>query len=169
MRPLRAVTRIIKIPRLIKVASHVTLDMPPMNQKEFTRILAFENAIKNSLAFFISIATYPWMRRILSTLADSALSDFLFIISILLVTVCFAAFAFTYDKSRMATRSGRIFAHTTTFIFMLLIATLLESMAISVHLVYPSLTPLIVPFTILLYVGLAMYDFWDLLRVETTP
>lgn len=137
-----------------------------MTQQEFSRILAWENIVKNGIALLLSIISYPWMRERLATINNIGLTDFLFVISILLATVCFANFAFTYDKRRMAVKSSRWFAHATTFIFMLLIATTLESMAISVDIIYPSLSSLVTPFTLLLYIGLAMYDFWDLLRVE---
>lgn len=137
-----------------------------MNQQQFTRTLARENAMKNGLVFIIAVLVYPTLSKAISTIDASALSNFLFVMSILLVTVCFANFAFTYEKARMKLMHGRLFAHATTFIFMLLIATMLESVAFGMHAVYPSLSVIVVPMTALLYLGLAMYDFWDLLRVE---
>ena len=137
-----------------------------MNQQQFTRELAKENAFKNGLALAIAALWYPYITKSLLDIDAAGLANFLLVISILLVTVCFANFAFTYEKARMATPSGRLLAHTTTFIFMLLIASLLESVAIGVHIIYPTLSSVIVPFTVLLYIGLALYDFWDLLRVE---
>lgn len=137
-----------------------------MNQKQFTRQLAGENALKNLLAIAFAMLAYPFINQSLSGIDASALANFLLVVSILLVTVCFANFAFTYEKARMATRSGRLLAHSTTGIFMFLIAALLESVALGVHIIYPSLSPIIVGFTALLYIGLALYDFWDLLKVE---
>ncbi len=137
-----------------------------MDQRHFTRTLAKEGAIKNGSAALLAALALPTLYSALSTIDASALSNFLFIISILLVTVCFANFAFTYEKAKMKLLHGRLFAHLTTFIFMLLIATMLESVAIGMHIVYPSLSIIVTPMTILLYIGLAMYDFWDLLRVE---
>ncbi len=137
-----------------------------MNQKTFTRTLAIEGAIKNGSAIILAALAYPTLSKALSTINAADLSNFLFIISILLVTVCFANFAFTYEKAKMKLMHGRLFAHTTTFIFMLLIATMLESVAYGMHVVYPSLSIIITPMTAALYLGLAMYDFWDLLRVE---
>ncbi|MEK9130619.1 MAG: hypothetical protein AAB429_00685 [Patescibacteria group bacterium] len=135
-------------------------------QQEFTRTLAKEGAIKNGSAAILAALAYPTLSQALSTIDAGALSNFLFIISILLITVCFANFAFTYEKAKMKLMHGRLFAHATTFIFMLLIATMLESVAIGMHVIYPSLSVVVIPMTALLYIGLAMYDFWDLLRVE---
>ncbi len=49
---------------------------------------------------------------------------------------------------------------------MLLIATLLESMVLTVRVVYPSLHTLILGFAALLFLGVVAYDFWDYLRAE---
>jgi hypothetical protein len=84
----------------------------------------------------------------------------------LLVTVCFANFAFTYEKSNLQTKSGKLLAHSATGVFMLLTVLLLESITVAVKVVYPSLHAIILGFSILLYVGVILYDFWDLTRAQ---
>lgn len=93
-------------------------------------------------------------------------NDFLLIISMLLVTVCFANFAFTYEKTKLQTKTGMLFAHSATGVFMLLTALLLESITIAVKVVYPSFHAIIFGFSILLYFGVILYDFWDLMRAQ---
>lgn len=122
--------------------------------------------MKNSLVLLLAGLAYPTIAKSISVIDADGLSNFLFVMSIFLVTVCFANFAFVYEKAKMKLVHGRLFAHATTFIFMFLIAVMLESVAHAMHVVYPSLSVVVVPMTALLYIGLAMYDFWDLLRVE---
>jgi hypothetical protein len=82
----------------------------------------------------------------------------------LLVTACFANFAFSYENSEISNLGNRLLSHFATFIFMLLIAFFLEAIVVGVQLVYPSLFFVILVFSVLLYVGVALYDFWDFLR-----
>ena len=83
-----------------------------------------------------------------------------------LVTVCFANFAFTYERSDFKSLGARWLSHLATGIFMLLILLLLVSICIISNTVYPSLNPLMVVFSALLYLGVLLYDFWDFLRAE---
>ncbi len=83
-----------------------------------------------------------------------------------LVTVCFANFAFTYEKSNIQTKAGKLLALFATGLFMVLIALLLESIVLAVKVVYPSFYVLIILFSVLLYVGVILYDFWDLMRAR---
>jgi len=92
------------------------------------------------------------------------MGNLLSIISILLVTVCFANFAFTYNHSKMENVQMRILAHFTTFIFLLLTALLLEVLVISVGVTYPSMYNLVLVFSALLYLGIVLYDFWDFFK-----
>jgi hypothetical protein len=125
-----------------------------------------ENFIKNSAILIIAAFLWPIISNALDQIKPEQSNDFLLIISMLLVTVCFANFAFTYEKSKLSTMSGKLLSHGATFIFMLLIALLLESMILAIKVVYPSFYAIIFSFSLLLYAGIIMYDFWDYLRVE---
>ncbi len=48
---------------------------------------------------------------------------------------------------------------------MLLIALLLESIVLATRVIYPSFYGIIAVFSILLYLGIVLYDFWDLSRI----
>ena len=127
--------------------------------------LVLENTAKNVLIFVIIFATYFYIEKVLSQIKDNQIGNFLSLISILLVTASFTNFAFTYEKSRMHLKNMRLLSHAATFILMLLTALLLESMVISVGILYPVMYPLILTFSVLLYSGIILYDFWDLFRV----
>lgn len=137
-----------------------------------TKIMALsshikENIIKNIVILGIGVSLYFPMGGALAQIRVEQINDFLLLISMLLVTVCFANFAFTYEKSNLRTNVGRILAHFATGVFMLLIALLLESITLAVQVVYPSLHTMILGFSVLIYVGVILYDFWDLLRAES--
>ena len=125
-----------------------------------------QNIVKNVLIIIIAIFFWPVLSASLREIQIQQLGDFLVMISILLVTVCFANFAFTYEKSKLTTTSGKLLSHLATFIFMLLILLLLESMALAVRVIYPSFFPIIFWFSVLLYTGVILYDFWDFFRSE---
>ena len=71
-----------------------------------------------------------------------------------------------YEKTKLNTRPGLLLAHCATFVFMLLIALLLETIVLTAKMVYPSFYALIFCFALLLYFGIILYDFWDYLRIE---
>ena len=126
-----------------------------------------ENMIKNFVIIILGFLFYSMIKQSLLVITPDQIGDFLLVISILLVTVCFANFAFTYDESKMNVLQTRLLSHSATFIFMLLIVLLLETMVISIGIVYPSLFGLIFMFSVLLYIGIVLYDAWDLLRILT--
>ncbi len=59
------------------------------------------NTIKNLLVVVIALLLYPVLNEALQSVEATSMNDFLLIISIFLVTVCFANFAFTYEKAKM--------------------------------------------------------------------
>ncbi len=136
-----------------------------MVNKRIFRKLIEENLFKNILILFLALGSLNFLSKSLRSLNDSSINDFLLVVSILLVTVCFANFAFSYEYAYLNRFSIRLLSHFATFIFMLLIALLLEVLTISVGLVYPSLVVLIAIFSFLLYWGVVLYDFWDFLRI----
>jgi len=123
-----------------------------------------ENLLKNFLIIVLVFLFYNSLRIGLKSIDSNQIGDFLLVISILLVTVCFANFAFSYEHSKIRSLGMRLLSHITTFIFMLLIALLLEALVISIGIVYPSLVAIILIFSLLLYIGIALYDFWDFFR-----
>lgn len=128
--------------------------------------LPWQNILKNILIVVIAIFLWPVLSRSLQQIQADQIGNFLTIISIMLVTVCFANFAFTYEKSRMKTSGGALFSHSATFCFMLLIVLSLESMVLAVKAVYPSFYLLFLWFAALLYIGIVLYDFWDYFRAQ---
>ncbi|MFH1089427.1 MAG: hypothetical protein V1716_03320 [Candidatus Uhrbacteria bacterium] len=129
-------------------------------------VLLKENIIKNVLVIIFSILFFIIFAKPILEINASQINDFLLTVSILLVTVCFANFAFTYEKSKVKTFNQRLFPHATTFVFMFLLALLLGSLVMAVGAVYPTLKEVIFIFSFLLYFGTVLYDFWDVLRVE---
>ena len=128
-----------------------------------------ENIIKDILITILIIVLYFPIHNFLeqSNIATepSSIGNLLFVISIIIVTACFGAFAFTYERIKISKFSHRLLAHLTTGLLILIIGLSL------------SLTSILVTYTvgyflifdiilILLYVAVICYDFWDLLRLE---
>ena len=125
-----------------------------------------ENLVKNIIVFAVAIFMWPIISNSLAQIQIDQANNFLSTISMLLVTVCFANFAFTYEKSDLKNKTRRLLSHFATGIFMLLLALFLESIIITMGFLYPSFYSMICVFAILLYVGVVLYDFWDVLRAE---
>ncbi len=123
-----------------------------------------ENLIKNLCVLVLAFLLYNNIYLSLNSIDSIKIGSFLSVISMLLVTVCFANFAFSYEHTDITKLSLRLLSHTATFIFMLLLALLLETLVISIRIVYPSLFSITLIFSILLYLGVGLYDFWDLFR-----
>ena len=135
-----------------------------MNNKSLFEMSIKENLLKNIGVLILTFLFHPNISSGLSSIDVSKISDFLLTISMLLVTVCFANFAFSYEHTIMNKLGMRLLSHISTFIFMLLIALLLETLVLSINIIYPSLFMIILIFSILLYIGVALYDFWDFFR-----
>ncbi|MBI4994879.1 hypothetical protein HZC21_04535 [Candidatus Peregrinibacteria bacterium] len=125
-----------------------------------------KHLIKNALVIVIAGIFWPAISQALSQIKVEQTNDFLLILSMFLMVISFANFAFTYEKSKLKTKSGSFLSYTSTFIFILLTALLLESLVLAVKIVYPSFYIMIFGFAILLYIGIVLYDFWDLFRAE---
>ena len=123
-----------------------------------------ENLVKNVLILILLGFSYGLLSRSLLAVDLDKISDFLTIISILLVAVCFATFAFSYEYSDIADSRIRFFSHAATSVFIILIGLLLLALTLSVNFVYPSLYSSVLLFSALLYLGVIFYDFWDILR-----
>lgn len=133
------------------------------NKLSVTRAL-IENALKHIIIIFLTLILYNLIYDELETVKLSSISDFLMLISILLVTVCFANFASSYEITDISKHWMRILSQCASFTFILLIALLLETMVIGIKLVYPKLYRIFLVFTIFLFSGIVLYDFWDFVR-----
>lgn len=125
-----------------------------------------ENIVKNILILIFALILYPTILQETNNLVGNQIGDFLLLLSILLVAVCFANFAYTYEKCKIEVLGHRLLAHVTTFIFMLLLAAMLLTMVSTVKVVFIAVFPIVTTFAILLYLGIVLYDFWDLLRAD---
>ena len=133
-------------------------------------LLIRENLVKNALIILALASAYSPVRSALSsdavTQSPGLAGDLLVAVSILAVTACFGNFAFTYEKSKLLSLSERLLAHSTTGLLMLLIGlSLMMTTVLSEVLIGPSW---IMKLTFLiLYVASVLYDFWDLLRLQS--
>lgn len=93
------------------------------------------------------------------------MGNLLVVVSILAVTACFGNFAFTYEKVETKDRSGRLLAHFTTGLLMLLIGLSLEMTAVLAGLIIGNFFIFNVSL-IVLYISSVLYDFWDLKRMQ---
>lgn len=125
-----------------------------------------QNLVKNLFIILIAAFFWPLLSKTLNQIQAEQMNDFLLTISILLVTVSFPNFAFTYEKSKLKTASGKFLSYSATGIFMLLTALLLESVVLAVKIVYPFFYTITLGFSILLYLGIILYDLWDIIRAE---
>lgn len=130
------------------------------------QLLLLENTVKNIFVIIIGALFYRSLARNVVLIDADQLGNFLLVISIFLVTVCFANFAFTYEKVRPELLWSRLLAHLASFTFMLLAALLLETLVVAVGTIYPALLLLTFGFSAVLYLGLVLYDFWDLFRLN---
>ena len=123
-----------------------------------------ENTVKHLLAVLIALLFYSFIYTELEQVKMANLSEFLSLISILLVTVCFANFASSYEISDIEGPWMRMLSQTASSVFIILIALLLETMVLAIKIVYPKLFRLSLGFTLLLYLGIVLYDYWDFVR-----
>ena len=130
------------------------------------RAVIIENLTKNLVVIIFLFMSYQGLKNGISGIPLDSVSNFLSLISILVMTVCFANFAFTYGQVKMHYKFPRFLAHGATFLFMLLIALLLESLVITIGIAYPSIYHMTMIFSVLLYLSLIFYDFLDLFKVS---
>ena len=135
-----------------------------MESRNLFEVAVKENLVKNITIIVLAFLFYSYISVGLEALDAAKIGDFLLIVSMLLVTVCFANFAFSYEFLGLEKFGFRLLSHFATFLFMLLIAFLLVAIIIGVAIVYPSLLTVILVFCVLLYLGVALYDFWDFFR-----
>jgi len=128
------------------------------------KTLIKENLVKNLLVIIFSAFAYKFIGLAVGGVDVSQSGNLLSVISMLLVVVCFACFAFTYEKSKMNTLGFRLLSHFCTFFLLLLLVLLLIALVASIEIFMPSLFGLVIGFSVLIYITIILYDFWDLLR-----
>ena len=136
------------------------------HNKNKLEIIIKENLIKDLIVLVCVFLFYPNLQRSITVMSVESIGGLLSVISILIVTVCFANFAFTYEKIAINSLGSRLLAHSATFLFLLITSLLLELMVISIRVAYPSLYSISIVFSVLLYISIVLYDFWDLFRVS---
>lgn len=128
------------------------------------KLIIQENLIKNLLVIICIILFYPSIKEGILGVPIGSITSLLSIISILIMTACFANFAFSYGKIKIHLNSTRYLAHGATFLFMLIVAFLLESLSIAIGIAYPSIYIIALVFSVLLYISIIFFDFLDLFR-----
>ena len=123
-----------------------------------------ENTVKHLVIIFITTSVYGLIYNELEIVKLSSIGDFLSLISILLVTVCFANFASSYEITDISKHWMRVLSQCASFAFILLIAILLETMVIGIKFVYPLPHRLFLIFPLFLFSGIVLYDYWDFVR-----
>lgn len=114
------------------------------------------NIFKNILIVICALRLYSVLSKFIQDIQLEQSSNLLLVISMLLVTVCFANFEFTYAKSEMNKLFGKFLAFCSTFIFMFLIAVLLEYIVLIIKEIYPTVYPVFSGMSILLYIGMIL-------------
>jgi hypothetical protein len=132
-------------------------------RKRYLEILE-ENLLKNLTIALLVILAYRDIYSVMGTIDAAELNNVLLLASIFLVIVCFANFSFTYNIKIIRHPGVQYLSHFVTFLFLLMIAFLLEALDIAIALVYPQLAHMTLVFSLLLYFGLALYDYWDFVR-----
>ena len=133
---------------------------------ELKKKLLWENIWKNVLVILVIALSWPFIQNRLAVIEQNDFGNFLLVISILLVTVCFANFGFTYRDSDTRVKEIRWLFHIATFLFLLLTALLLLTMSWGISVAYPEMSLLFYIFSLLLYIAVVLYDFWDILRTN---
>ena len=124
-----------------------------------------ENFIKNLIVLVCCFLFYPNLQSSLHNISVDVMSNFLFIISILIVTVSFANFAFTYEKNNQRDTTTRLLAHLTTGLLMFIIGISLEMTSVITSVLIGDFQIFNISL-IILYLASVLYDFWDLNRAE---
>ncbi|MBU0975975.1 hypothetical protein KJ918_04200 [Patescibacteria group bacterium] len=124
-----------------------------------------ENVIKNLLALLVILISYPIFKSLLKEVNESQVSNLLVIISIFFISIQFAGFSFSYADSKKDSVM-KMLGHVLTFFAMSLTGILLETIVITVQMVYPSFFPVMTILSVLIYITVLLFDFWDALKLQ---
>lgn len=127
------------------------------------RIL-IENTIKNILIFIVLLILYQPARNLFMNISSEHYGNLLVTVSLLIMAVLFADYAFTYAHTKMNSIIDRYFSHGITFTIMLCTGLMLESVIILVNLETGVNVWVITFVSVAFYLSLVMYDYWDILR-----
>lgn len=134
--------------------------------EEIHKKLVKENVWKH-IVILVFVTLFVVFNSLETSIDGNNVGNVLVLISILFVSVCFANFAFTYrDTKNVEVLPYRLLSHAATFIFLLLTAVLLYFMCVAIKVAYPGLHVSTVWFSVLLYTGFVLYDFWDIFRTR---
>ena len=124
-----------------------------------------ENIIKNFLIILIGALSYHQISEIVLTISPQHYGTILSFISLTLLASLFGVFSFTYEKSKMKSTSNRYLSHLTTGLLMLCSLILLETSLLIINSLIGRYF-LFEAITVLVYISIVCYDFWDLLRMN---
>ena len=126
--------------------------------------IIIENTIKNIIITLILIFLYQPMFDLFSNIDQTHYPNLLTTFTLLIMAVLFADYAFTYKDTNLQNHKLRIISYAITFIIMLCTGILLELVVILVNLELGFHLYIISIVSILFYISLVLYDYWDLLR-----
>lgn len=128
--------------------------------------LLIENTIKNILLLALLIGSYGRLLKLFKNIDPEHYDSLLMTITLLIMAVLFADYAFTYAHTRIKNLLDRYLSHVITFMIMLCTGLLLESVVMIVNLKTNLNVWLITFVSITFYASLVLYDYWDILRSE---
>lgn len=125
-----------------------------------------ENIIKNGILLVTCVLCYPLIKNSLLDVPTADVTDILTIITVMLVFGASVNFAFSYEKVNIKSSWQRFMGHITTFVAMMIIVLVIESIMILVQIAFPVISPLLSIIGALSILCILLYDFWDLFRYQ---
>lgn len=123
-----------------------------------------ENTSKHIIVVIVTAFITNYLQEELIHVRTDTLGIFLTIISIFLVTACFANFASNYEITDLSANWMRILSQFASFFFLLVITLLLVTMLIGIGLAWQQFYNITLLFTVAMYLGIVLYDYWDFMR-----
>lgn len=128
--------------------------------------ILLENIIKNGILLTTCLICYPLIRNTLLQIPTASVTDLLTTITIMLVFGAAVNFAFSYEKVNIKNTWQRFVGHVTTFVAMMILLLVIESIIILVQISIPFAYPLVTVIGLLSIICILLYDFWDLFRYK---
>jgi hypothetical protein len=126
-----------------------------------------ENTIKNTILIVFLTVFYFILENSFSKIDSIHYDSVLMVVTIIIMASLFADYAFSYTGLNIKSKIQRDFEHLITFIIMFITGLCLEVVVIVMnfkiggnHWFFPMIS-------ILFYISLVLYDFWDLLRYHS--
>lgn len=143
-----------------KLKINIKNDITYKNMKKYI----IENTFKNIIILILLTISYHPIQNSLRDINSENYGNILIACSILVTAVLFADYTFTYMHANLSNCTQRYLGHLTTFIAILSTGFLLESITCIFNLMTGKNLWIINGMSIMFFVSLIMYDFWDLLQ-----